>query len=397
MINSSVGHCKHGEFELLKGCKLCIAERFHLAEKKQLVKVRYYSEQSGELSSREYTYYTAEPLKVGDVVMVTVRDTAGKAQVSAIDVPEEEVAAFKDKVKTIPAGANVIFARITPGDTGAVDLAAKPNPVKITSEGSPDTTGFVALPKLGSLGFPKIDPEGEAEAVESDVALHDDDDGAGGVSLNGAAELVAIANDPAVNNLLTEIYSARSAAEKFVVASLDDVKAATNDLALIAKLKKALTAKRKEYVDPLNVRVKSANDAFKKLSDPLEEADKIVRGKVGVFSADQERLRLRAEETNRMAAEVARRQAVESGTGEFNVDLTPTMVPIVAKTTRTEMGNSTMVDHWVYEVIDMELLPRAYMMPDDAILKAIATKYHDTHPVAGVRFENHPTLRVNTR
>jgi len=73
----------------------------------QIVKVQYYSETTEELSPREYTYYSADPLKVGDIVIVPVRDTTGKAKVSAIDVTESEIAAFRDKVKTIPAGAAI--------------------------------------------------------------------------------------------------------------------------------------------------------------------------------------------------------------------------------------------------------------------------------------------------
>uniref|UniRef100_A0A6M3KLS2 Uncharacterized protein n=1 Tax=viral metagenome TaxID=1070528 RepID=A0A6M3KLS2_9ZZZZ len=114
----TVGICPHGEFELEEGCPQCIAERLVIAEefdglnaegltlaKPNIVKVQYYSETTGELSPREYTYYSADPLKVGDIVIVPVRDTTGKAKVSAIDVPEAEISAFKDKVKMIPAGS----------------------------------------------------------------------------------------------------------------------------------------------------------------------------------------------------------------------------------------------------------------------------------------------------
>lgn len=74
-----------------------------------LVKVRYISENKKKASDREYVYCSAELLEVGDIVLVPVRDTLGKAEVTEVDVPESEISAFRDKVKTIPEGS--VFSR----------------------------------------------------------------------------------------------------------------------------------------------------------------------------------------------------------------------------------------------------------------------------------------------
>ena len=113
----TIGHCPHGEFDLLAGCPQCIAEvrqerieqgaEFIEAEPLPLVKVRYYSAISGIVNDKEYSYYAEDNLLIGDVVMVPVRETITKAMVSAIDVPDSEIAAFRDAVKTIPAGSIV--------------------------------------------------------------------------------------------------------------------------------------------------------------------------------------------------------------------------------------------------------------------------------------------------
>ena len=47
---------------------------------------------------REYTYRSSSPIKVGDKVQI---NSVAKGIVTAVDVPEEEVAAFADKVKSI--------------------------------------------------------------------------------------------------------------------------------------------------------------------------------------------------------------------------------------------------------------------------------------------------------
>ncbi|MDD5704181.1 MAG: hypothetical protein PHU23_19275, partial [Dehalococcoidales bacterium] len=70
-----------------------------------IVKVKYYSETNKSYSEREYSYLSENGLSVGDIVNVPVRDTTAKAMVTAVGVPESEVAAFKDKLKVIPTSA----------------------------------------------------------------------------------------------------------------------------------------------------------------------------------------------------------------------------------------------------------------------------------------------------
>lgn len=70
-----------------------------------LVKVRFLK--LGTPAGREYTYRTEIPLKVGDIVELPhsrpVMEDIPYSQgvVTQIDVPESEIEAFKDRVKTI--------------------------------------------------------------------------------------------------------------------------------------------------------------------------------------------------------------------------------------------------------------------------------------------------------
>lgn len=49
-------------------------------------------------AGREYTYRSDGPVKVGDLVQI---NSSAKGVVTAVDVPEEEVVAFDDKIKSI--------------------------------------------------------------------------------------------------------------------------------------------------------------------------------------------------------------------------------------------------------------------------------------------------------
>ena len=55
---------------------------------------------------REYTYFTAIPLQVGDIVKAPTVYGISNALVTTINVPEERIESFKNKVKTITIKMN---------------------------------------------------------------------------------------------------------------------------------------------------------------------------------------------------------------------------------------------------------------------------------------------------
>jgi hypothetical protein len=55
----------------------------------------------GKPISREYSYLTKEPVNVGDIVLAEVKQGTAELLVTAINVPEEEVAEYKDRLKYI--------------------------------------------------------------------------------------------------------------------------------------------------------------------------------------------------------------------------------------------------------------------------------------------------------
>lgn len=61
-----------------------------------LIRCRFLKD--GKPSGRDYTYCTSEGVKAGDMVQITL---SAKGIVTEVDVPEEEVATFADKVKSI--------------------------------------------------------------------------------------------------------------------------------------------------------------------------------------------------------------------------------------------------------------------------------------------------------
>lgn len=67
--------------------------------KTNVIKLRFV--RNCEPSGQEYTYFTNVDVEVGDLVDIDGRRGLSPGVVTAINVPEEEIAPFKDFAKTI--------------------------------------------------------------------------------------------------------------------------------------------------------------------------------------------------------------------------------------------------------------------------------------------------------
>lgn len=70
-------------------------------ERTNVIKLKYL--RAGQPSDREYTFFTPEPVEVGDLVDIAVvsQDNTSQGVVTAVNVPLTEIEAFKDRAKTI--------------------------------------------------------------------------------------------------------------------------------------------------------------------------------------------------------------------------------------------------------------------------------------------------------
>ena len=356
---------KHNvDFELLDGCPQCVAERLaeevkvnsseSIAERIKeakarvegmlsIVKVKYYSEAAGGLSPREYTYFSVDRLNVGDIVTVPVRDTTGKAMVSAIDVPETQIEAFRDKVKTIPTGSKV---------------------------------------KEEAVGVPNRSVPNETEAV-----IRVDS----GACLAPTALALRPGEDAQVQSWYNEALGLQKYAEARVIKTAEDLKPANDDLVTIRRLKKALEEKRKEYVKPLQDHVKSINDTFKTFMEPIEIADKVTSQKMLAFDAEQKRIRSEQERINAERIKLAQDEMKLNGELTESVNLVE-VIQEVPTTIRTEVGTTGQRDNWKWEVQDINQVPREYLMINAGMLTPIVKASKGRLAIPGIRIYNEPII-----
>lgn len=364
----TMGRCRHGEFILRDGCHQCITERLagelkakleaeEIAKpKKQLVKVKYYSETTGELSGREYTYYSEESLKVGDIIIVPVGDTTGKAKVTTIDVPESEIEAFRDKVKIIPVGS-VMKPTLKTGKEIAEKMPVIDDPI---------ITDALAI----------LEPEVEPEEKQTTALI-----------------TIAPDTDERVVALYNEGIRLRDYALARVIKTDADIKDATNDISIISKLTKALEERRQEYVKPINGHLKAINDSFKVFTEPFLKADRITRDKLLEYRAEQERIRKEQERINELRFEAAKAEMTLKGELTESVEL----IEIQSEQPnhyRAEVGMAGIAKIRKWEVEDLSKVPLDYLMIDATKVGKVVRA--GVPSIAGIRIWVEDSLRITT-
>lgn len=201
--------------------------------------------------------------------------------------------------------------------------------------------------------------------------------------------------DPAIYRLLQEAQYLRAYAEALDVATVEDVMRATDDLNVIAKLKRALEDHRKEFTGPINDNLKAVNGAFKALLAPLDEADAITRAKVMSFKREEARKAAEIEEINRLKMEAARKEAaLNFGEISETVQLLQEAAPVPTRIHGATATLGTMkVRKW--EVQDLAKVPDEYKVIDAGRVGKLVKAGIPSIP--GIRIWDEETLAVRGR
>lgn len=202
---------------------------------------------------------------------------------------------------------------------------------------------------------------------------------------------IAPAANAAVAILYQEGIRALQYAEARAVRTDDDVKAATDDLSIIAGRKKVMEEWRKDYTGPLNEHLKSVNEAFKKFIGPWNAADTLNRSKILVYRVEQERVRQEQERINSLRMEAAKAEMVLKGELSEPVALVP--VADAAPTRyRTDVGTTGTAKVKKWEVVDLKLVPLEYMVIDATKVGRVVRAGIPSIP--GIRIYEEETLRI---
>ena len=199
--------------------------------------------------------------------------------------------------------------------------------------------------------------------------------------------------NPDVTALYQEGVRLQEYAEALVIVSDADIRSSTDDLSIIAGVKKAIEALRQDYVRPLNEHLKAVNATFKDFTQPLTEADGLLRQKVLAYRAEQECIRAEQERINALRMEAAQAEMELQGEITEAVRLTPVQQESPSRY-RTDTGLLGTSRKWQFEVEDFAILPDEYKLPDTTKIRRVIQAGAS---IPGVKAWQEEGLRVTPR
>lgn len=174
-------------------------------------------------------------------------------------------------------------------------------------------------------------------------------------------------------------------------------------LSQIKKYYKEVEDKRKELKAPIIASGKALDAFFDKPKQTLDNAMQIISRSILDYRRRiaeearkaQEELNRKAEEERRKLAERADK-AEEKGKDDKAELLRMKADAVVAPVINAEvkLDKSVIVKTWKYEVVDIDKLPREYMIPDDSKIGKMVRASGGTLKIEGVRIYPEETLRA---
>jgi len=139
-------------------------------------------------------------------------------------------------------------------------------------------------------------------------------------------------------------------AESYEIDSVQVVESASFFLQKIRDTEKIIESKRTEFTKPLNQSLKAINSTFKKLSEPLVQARKLVTDKI---------LSWRRTEQEKIAKEEERRRNIQEAHREAGHTVSE---PIVLDRPEAKIGSSQVRKVWKFKVVDFAKVSDKYKL-----------------------------------
>lgn len=165
------------------------------------------------------------------------------------------------------------------------------------------------------------------------------------------------------HNQALEQYEAKSnkyiaKANSFNIKTEDDVYDASEFLKTVKETIKNIENKRLEYTKPLRDHVNKINGDFKRIMQPLEQAENTLKRNI---------LAWQRSEREKIAKEEARRRKIQESHEKRGHDV---KAPVEMYRPLKTIGNSQMRKVTRYEVVDLNKVPRQYLQLNPGAVQA---------------------------
>lgn len=224
-----------------------------------------------------------------------------------------------------------------------------------------------------------------------------------------------IENDSKVVAVKEQSVKIVEQAQTLVVTNDAQAVVATEVLGTLKGMSKQVEETRQFFVGGLNEQVKKFNASFKKLSEPLVEADKIVRNKILAYRQEQERKRQveqaridkeareEQERLDKIAAEEQaklNKKAEEEGTAPWDIPqveaqtvaVAPLTIAKAPTTIHSAAGMTSVKKVWKFYIKNESLIPREYLIVNETKIREAVR--NGVREIAGVEIKQEESLAI---
>lgn len=203
---------------------------------------------------------------------------------------------------------------------------------------------------------------------------------------------------PDTKHVETQAHEIAAAAKSIQVADAGSYASAGEFLRRVKSARQVLAA-------TFDGAIRKAHEAHKAMlaaknmhDAPLTEAENLVKRKMSAWSQEQERIRreeearlrqeaLRRAEEERLAQAEALEAQGQQEAAEAILDVPVAAAPVVVPKSVPKVEGVYETKRWTFEVVNEDLIPREYMMPDTTKIGQYARMMGDKAQMPGVEFK----------
>lgn len=215
-------------------------------------------------------------------------------------------------------------------------------------------------------------------------------------------------NSPKLEQLQQEIAVIEGVAANYIVTTPEQYADAGEQLMIVKSHQKVVEEERTKITKPMNDGLKAANAFFKKFSERLDSIEsKFKTALIAYKTAEDQKLRAdqaREEEKARKEREKLEAQAAKAsaaGREERAAELlqraAAVVAPIVIADAPSKVTGISMRDAWEYEVIDLSLVPREFMILNEKAVNAWVGSMKGDTKIPGIRVSCRKVMAATAR
>lgn len=208
----------------------------------------------------------------------------------------------------------------------------------------------------------------------------------------GSVSLVVPQADPELSNSAKRMLAQ---AQALKVITADNYESAAAVLQNLTAREKEVEAQKAEVWDPLAKLTKAVQALFNPPLKVLDEAKRIVSGKMGVYALEQRNIALAAQQRAYQEAKDARQKlldkaerAADDGNHARAEVLEARAESVQAETIEVDIPKVSGIqlrERWLFEVVDPAEVPREYLMVDERLVRAEVNAKEHLANIPGVR------------